>query len=149
MKIEDLDYKIPRELIALYPKKPRDESDLIITGKNLKKLKFKELVNELKPNDALIFNNTKVIKAYLEGTVNEKKISINLNKLENKKKNIWSSFIKSKEKIKKNDKIIFFKAFHAIVDSLKDYEKGHPYFGALTGRVAGRIGNGKFCIVPS
>ena len=28
--------------------------------------------------------------------------------------------------------------------SLKDYEKGHPYFGALTGRVAGRIGNGKF-----
>ena len=27
---------------------------------------------------------------------------------------------------------------------MKDYEKGHPYFGALTGRVAGRIGNGKF-----
>ena len=41
MKIEDLDYKIPRELIALYPKKPRDESDLIITGKNLKKVKLK------------------------------------------------------------------------------------------------------------
>ena len=57
----------------------------------------------------------------------KKKISINLNKLENRQKNIWSSFIKSKEKIKKNDKIIFFKAFHAIVDSLKDYENQITY----------------------
>lgn len=28
--------------------------------------------------------------------------------------------------------------------SLAEYEKGHPYFGSLTGRVAGRIGNAKF-----
>ena len=28
--------------------------------------------------------------------------------------------------------------------SLAEYEKGHPCFGALTGRVAGRIGNAKF-----
>ena len=28
--------------------------------------------------------------------------------------------------------------------SLAEYEKGHPYFGALTGRVAGRISNAKF-----
>ena len=30
--------------------------------------------------------------------------------------------------------------------SLAEYEKGHPCFGALTGRVAGRIGNAKFQI---
>lgn len=29
-------------------------------------------------------------------------------------------------------------------DSLNDYLKGHPYFGAITGRVAGRIGGGRF-----
>ena len=28
--------------------------------------------------------------------------------------------------------------------SLAEYEKGHPCFGALTGRVAGRIGNAEF-----
>ncbi|MEX2605773.1 MAG: aldose epimerase family protein [Kiritimatiellia bacterium] len=30
--------------------------------------------------------------------------------------------------------------------SLENYLKGHPYFGAITGRVAGRITNGKFTL---
>lgn len=30
--------------------------------------------------------------------------------------------------------------------SLEDYLKGHPFFGAITGRVAGRITNGKFTL---
>lgn len=29
-------------------------------------------------------------------------------------------------------------------DNLSSYEKGHPFFGCITGRVANRIGNGKF-----
>jgi len=29
-------------------------------------------------------------------------------------------------------------------DSLEDYLEGHPFFGAITGRVAGRIGGGRF-----
>ncbi len=31
-------------------------------------------------------------------------------------------------------------------DALGDYLRGHPHFGAITGRVAGRITGGKFCI---
>lgn len=31
-------------------------------------------------------------------------------------------------------------------DRLEDYLAGHPYFGTLTGRVAGRIGSGRFTI---
>jgi len=31
-------------------------------------------------------------------------------------------------------------------DSLKGYLDGHPYFGCITGRVANRIGNGKFTL---
>ena len=108
MKIKDLDYKIPRELIALYPKKPRDESELVIVDNVFRKIKFYELINELGPKDILVFNNTKVIKAYFSGILDGKKISINLNKLEDKKKNIWSSFVKTNKKIKKNDEIFFF-----------------------------------------
>ncbi len=127
MKLEDLDFKIPRELIALYPKKPRDESRLVITGANLRSIRFNELINELKPSDVLVLNNTKVIKAYIEGTLNEKKVSINLNKLEDKRKNIWSSFVKTKEKIKKKDKIVFFKSFYAIVESFNEHENQVTY----------------------
>ena len=119
MKIKDLDYKIPRELIALFPKKPRDQSELVIVDKVFRKIKFYELINELRPKDILVFNNTKVIKAYFSGLLNGKKISINLNKLEDKKKNIWSSFVKTNKKIKKNDEIFFFESLRAIVHSIK------------------------------
>ncbi len=127
MKIKDLDYKIPRELIALFPKKPRDESKLVITGKDFRTVKFKELINELKPKDALIFNNTKVIKANFDGIINGKKISLNLNKLEDKQKNIWSVFIKTKQRIRKNDKIKFFESLYAIVNSVEK-EKNQIFF---------------------
>jgi aldose 1-epimerase len=31
-------------------------------------------------------------------------------------------------------------------DTLEEYLKGHPYFGAITGRIANRIANGKFTL---
>jgi len=95
MKLEQLDYSIPKNLIATKPIKPRDESSLVIVNKEFKIIKFKEIVNQLKDGDTLVFNNTKVINAHLEGKIKERNISVNLNKLIDKKKTIWSAFLKS------------------------------------------------------
>ena len=95
MKLEQLDYHIPKNLIATKPIKPRDESSLVIVNKEFKLIKFKEIVNQLKDGDTLVFNNTKVINAHLEGKIKERNISVNLNKLIDKKKTIWSAFLKS------------------------------------------------------
>ena len=69
MQLEDLDFDLPKELIALYPKKPRDQSRLLVNGKKHKIVKFFEILNILSSNDALILNDTKVIYADLEGKI--------------------------------------------------------------------------------
>ncbi len=107
MLLKELNYKIPRDLIALYPKKPRDESKLILVGEKFKIINFKEIINLLKPNDALVFNDTKVINANLHGTLGLRKVVINLNKMINKENVIWSVFIKSNKKPEISDKIFF------------------------------------------
>ena len=113
MKIEDLNYNVPSELIALYPKKPRDQSSLVINEAQRRIIIFKEIIDELNENDALVFNDTKVINSDFQGLCEGKEISINLNKLEDIKKNIWSVFVKTKKKLIGGEKINFLNVIHA------------------------------------
>ena len=48
MKLEELDFEI-KDLIALRPKQPRDESKLLISEKPLKIIRFKEIIEILIP----------------------------------------------------------------------------------------------------
>ena len=121
MKLEQLDFYIPKKLIAIEPTKPRDESSLVIVNKKFEVIKFKEILNQLKKGDTLVFNNTKVINANLEGQIKKRKISVNLNKLINKKKTIWSAFLKSNKKPLINEEIIFpFDLKAKIIDVIKN-----------------------------
>ena len=54
MHLNDLDYEIPKELIALHPAKPRDNSKLVVVGKNNRIIKFNEIINELNSSDAIL-----------------------------------------------------------------------------------------------
>ena len=107
MKLEDLNYKISTDLIATEPKFPRDDSNLLIFNKEMKIIKFKDIIKVLKPRDLLVVNNTKVLNSSLEGMIEKRKISLNLNKVINKYRNKWSVFIKSNKKVKEKEKIEF------------------------------------------
>ena len=121
MKLGQLDYHIPKNLIATKPIKPRDESSLVIVNKEFKIIKFKEIVNQLKDGDTLVFNNTKVINANLEGKIKERKISVNLNKLIDKKETIWSAFLKSNKTPIIDEEIKFpFDLRAKIIDSFQN-----------------------------
>ena len=122
MHLNDLDYEIPKELIALHPVKPRDNSKLVVVGKNNRIIKFNEIINELNSSDAIIINNTKVIHAELEGTIDNQKVSINLNKIKDKKENTWSTFLKAKKKLMTGMKISIFKKQFAEIIKIHDYE---------------------------
>ena len=128
MIIDKLDYKLPKDLIALYPKKPRDSSKIVIVDKSFKILEFKNILNKLNSNDALIFNDTKVLPAGLEGEINKKKVSVNLNRLISKEKLIWTAFIKSRQIINEGDIIKFSKNFVAKIHKIEKNSISKFYF---------------------
>ena len=70
MNIEDFNYELPGNLIAQYPPENRGDSKLLLANPSTQKLKdltFKSFLGLVGPNDLIIFNNTRVIKARLYG----------------------------------------------------------------------------------
>ncbi len=65
MLISDFDYTLPEELIARYPTADRRGSRLLVVADELHDLGFADLPSLLRPNDLLVFNDTRVIKARL------------------------------------------------------------------------------------
>ena len=65
MLISDFDYALPHELIARYPAKRRRGSRLLVVDDGVRDLGFADLPGLLQPDDLLVFNDTRVIKARL------------------------------------------------------------------------------------
>ena len=107
MKLNELNFFLPPELIALKPVYPRHNSHILEVKDSLRILKFYKLIDILNKGDCLVVNNTKVVPGNLEGFIQKKKISLTLNKLIKKKPVIWEAFCKPLKKIKQNDKIYF------------------------------------------
>jgi S-adenosylmethionine:tRNA ribosyltransferase-isomerase len=70
MKLSEFYYDLPKELIAQYPAKERDESRLLVLHRDTGIIEhriFKDIVEYLNPGDLLILNDTKVLPARLMG----------------------------------------------------------------------------------
>lgn len=68
MKSSDFEYELPKELIAYYPERKRDESRLMVLNRadsSIGHTRFYNLPFFLREGDLLVFNNTKVIPARL------------------------------------------------------------------------------------
>lgn len=68
MFLSDFDYSLPESLIARYPTTERSGSRLLRIEDVISDRQFKDFANFLKPEDLLVFNNTRVIRARLRGT---------------------------------------------------------------------------------
>jgi S-adenosylmethionine:tRNA ribosyltransferase-isomerase len=70
MKLEDFDYALPPDLIAQVPAAERRASRLLHldgTSGALRDLRFADIVELIAPNDLVVLNDTRVIKARLMG----------------------------------------------------------------------------------
>ncbi len=70
MKLENFNYDLPTNLIAQEPAEPRDSCRLMLVDKKTGEWEhqsFRDILNEIRAGDVLVFNNTKVIPARLYG----------------------------------------------------------------------------------
>lgn len=70
MKLSEFDFNLPPELIAQHPPAQRGESRLLVCplASPLENQQFQHVLTLLQPNDVLVINDTKVLKARLQGT---------------------------------------------------------------------------------
>ena len=69
MRLSDFDFVLPEDSIALRPAEPRDSARLLVVrpGQDLADHMVSDLPDFLRPGDALVFNDTRVIPARLAG----------------------------------------------------------------------------------
>lgn len=69
-KLDSYHYDLPEEMIAQTPREPRDSSRLLVLARstgNIRHMMFRQIVSFLDQRDAMILNDTRVIKARLIG----------------------------------------------------------------------------------
>ena len=68
MKLSDFDFELPERLIALRPVRPRPAARLLVArGSETHNSHVRDLAEWLRPGDMLVFNDTRVIPARLDG----------------------------------------------------------------------------------
>ncbi len=115
MKTDIFMFDMPEGLIADRPAEPRDSARLmhILPDGHVEDGYITDLVHWLKPNDVLLFNDTKVIPARLYGMRGKAKIELTLFKQETLSD--WVTLIKNARRLKAGDRIEFAPDFWATV----------------------------------
>ena len=115
MKTELFTFDLPADLIADYPAEPRDSARLlhILPDGRLEDKVVSDLDTLLRPDDVLVFNDTKVIPARLYGMRGQAKIEMTLFKQENLSD--WTTLIKNARRLKVGDRIDLTDTFFATV----------------------------------
>ncbi len=114
MRVDQFDFELPKELIAIRPAPSRDGARLLVVKeKTCQDMMIPDLVDFLEAGDLLVFNDTRVIPARLTGKRREAKMELTLHM--NMKGGIWKAFAKPAKKLKPLDVIIFTGGLEACV----------------------------------
>jgi len=106
MRVELFDFDLPTDRIALRPARPRDAARmLLVEGDRLSDRQVLDLAGILHPGDTLVFNDTRVIPARLEGRRGEARVGATLHKREDLRS--WWAFIRNAKRVRDGDVIEF------------------------------------------
>jgi S-adenosylmethionine:tRNA ribosyltransferase-isomerase len=114
MKVDLFDFELPQDRIALRPARPRDSARLLLLENGqISDREVLDLSRLLRPGDVLIFNDTKVIPAQLEGRRGEARIGATLHKRQGPRE--WQAFLRNARRARVGDAIDFGKGLCASV----------------------------------
>jgi S-adenosylmethionine:tRNA ribosyltransferase-isomerase len=106
MRVDLFDFELPQDRIALRPARPRDSARLLLVdGGEISDRQMLDLPGLLRPGDVLVFNDTKVIPAQLEGRRGEASIGATLHKREGPRE--WQAFLRNAKRARVGDSIDF------------------------------------------
>ncbi len=104
MRVDLFDFELPEDRIALRPAVPRDSAKLLVVdpANGLSDHSVSDLANMLKTGDALVFNDTKVIPAQLEGIRQRDGVSASIGATLHMRMagNRWKAFVRGAKKLK-------------------------------------------------
>jgi len=106
MRVDLFDFDLPTDRIALRPARPRDAARmLLVEGERMSDRGVLDLPDILRPGDVLVFNDTRVIPAQLEGRRGEASIGATLHKREGLRS--WWAFVRNAKRVRDGDVVEF------------------------------------------
>jgi S-adenosylmethionine:tRNA ribosyltransferase-isomerase len=106
MRVDLFDFDLPPENIALRPARPRDAARMLRVGREgLTDHIVRDLPSLLRAGDVLVFNDTRVIPAQLEGRRGEARIGATLHKRLDLRR--WQAFVRNGKRLREGDTIDF------------------------------------------
>lgn len=107
MNIDLFDFALPPERIALRPVRPRDAAKmLVVRGEGaFEDRGVRDLPDLLRAGDVLVFNDTRVIPAQLEGRRGEATIGATLHKRVDLRR--WQAFVRNAKRVREGDLLTF------------------------------------------
>jgi len=107
MRVDLFDFDLPAENIALRPASPRDSARLLLVPGDgaMEDRIVRDLPSLLRAGDVLVFNDTRVIPAQLEGMRGEARIGATLHKRLGLRQ--WQAFLRNTKRVRDGDRIDF------------------------------------------
>jgi S-adenosylmethionine:tRNA ribosyltransferase-isomerase len=113
VRVDLFDFELPPERIALRPACPRDSARLLLVRPDeLADRVVSDLPDLLRSGDVLVFNDTRVIPAQLEGRRGEARIGATLHKREGLRE--WRAFLRNARRVRPGDRIDFAAGVSAV-----------------------------------
>ena len=126
MNVEEFDYDLPESLIAQPPLKDRDQSRLLVLGRNSGNIEhkhFKDVINYLETGDTLVLNDTRVMPARLFGLKEETGAKVEMLMLTRIENNDWEVLLKPAKRIKVGNKLSFGEG-KIIAECIEELDQG-------------------------
>ncbi|HEX2811508.1 MAG TPA: tRNA preQ1(34) S-adenosylmethionine ribosyltransferase-isomerase QueA [Sphingopyxis sp.] len=115
MRVDAFDFDLPPERIALRPARPRDAARmLVVEGSTISDKGVRALPALLRAGDCLVFNDTRVIPAQLEGHRGEAKIGATLHKRIDLRR--WQAFIRNAKRLRAGETVDFGSGVAAVAE---------------------------------
>jgi S-adenosylmethionine:tRNA ribosyltransferase-isomerase len=115
MRVDAFDFDLPPERIALRPARPRDAARmLVVQGDAMSDAGVRDLPSLLRAGDCLVFNDTRVIPAQLEGQRGDAKIGATLHKRIDLRR--WQAFVRNAKRLRVGETVDFGSGVEAVAE---------------------------------